>query len=43
VKYPITYYVPADDGSVIFTAQQNRTAWLNNPAFTIGISYLFSR
>lgn len=43
VKYPVTYYVPADDGSVIFTGQQNRTAWLNNPAFTIGVSYLFSR
>ncbi len=43
VKYPISYYVPADDGSVIFTAQQSRTAWLNNPAFTIGVSYLFSR
>jgi hypothetical protein len=43
VKYPISYYVPADDGSLIFTARQSRTAWLNNPAFTIGVSYLFSR
>ena len=43
VKYPISYYVPADDGTLIFTAQQNRSAWLNNPAFTIGVSYLFSR
>lgn len=43
VKYPISYYVPADDGTVIFTQRQSRTAWLNNPAFTIGVSYMFSR
>ena len=43
VKYPISYYVPADDGTVIFSARQSRSAWLNNPAFTIGVSYLFSR
>ena len=43
VKYPISYYVPANDGTLIFTGQQDRTAWLNNPAFTIGVSYLFSR
>jgi hypothetical protein len=43
VKYPVSYYVPADDGTLIFTGQQSRTAWLNNPAFTIGFSYLFSR
>lgn len=43
VKYPATYYTPADDGTTIFTAQQRRTAWLNNPAFTLGISYLFGR
>lgn len=43
VKYPISYYVPSEDGSTIFATTQSRTAWLNNPAFTIGISYLFSR
>jgi hypothetical protein len=44
VKYPISYYVPADDGTAIFpSTAQGRTAWLNNPAFTIGVSYLFSR
>lgn len=43
VKYPINYYVPANDGSLIFGSTQSRTAWLNNPAFTIGVSYLFSR
>jgi hypothetical protein len=43
VKYPVNYYVPADDGTTIFTARQSRSAWLNNPAFTFGVSYMFSR
>lgn len=43
VKYPTTYYQSADDGSAIFDVRQNRTAWLNNPGLTIGMSYLFSR
>lgn len=43
VKYPTTYYDPADDGSIIFGTKQSRTAWLNNPGLTIGVSYLFSR
>ena len=43
VKYPVTYYVPADDGTTIFTQRQSRSAWLNNPAFTFGVSYMFSR
>ena len=42
VKYPVTYYQAAPDGSTIFT-NQARTSWLNNPGFTIGLSYLFSR
>ncbi len=43
VRYPDSYYRTADDGTVIFTDAQNRSAWLNNPAITIGVSYLFSR
>ncbi len=43
VRYPATYYLAAPDGSTIFTTQQSRSAWLNNPGFTIGVSYLFSR
>ncbi|HJQ20418.1 MAG TPA: hypothetical protein VJ867_08740 [Gemmatimonadaceae bacterium] len=43
IKYPGTYYLPAADNSVIFTKKQSQTAWLNNPGFTIGFSYLFSR
>jgi hypothetical protein len=43
VKYPTTYYQFADDGTTIFGPRQSRTAWLNNPALTIGVSYLFAR
>jgi hypothetical protein len=43
VKYPAAYYQPAPDGSTIFTTAQSRSAWLNNPGISIGISYLFSR
>lgn len=42
VKYPVTYYERASDGSTIFT-DQPRSAWLNNPGISIGLSYLFSR
>jgi hypothetical protein len=43
VRYPVSYYQFAPDTSAIFTQRQSRTAWLNNPGFTIGVSYLFSR
>ena len=43
VKYPETYYQRAEDGTSVFTSGQSRTAWLNNPSISIGLSYLFSR
>lgn len=43
IRYPDSYYVGASDGSTIFSSRQKRSAWLNNPGFTIGLSYLFSR
>lgn len=43
VRYPDEYYLPAADGTSVFTREQSRSAWLNNPAFTIGLSYLFAR
>lgn len=43
IRYPDSYYIPANDGTSVFRNSQNKTAWLNNPAFTIGFSYLFSR
>lgn len=43
VRYPDTYYLNAEDGTAIFDGDQSRSAWLNNPALTIGVSYLFAR
>jgi hypothetical protein len=43
VRYPDAYYLPALDGSRLFTTDQSRSAWLNNPGLTIGLSYLFSK
>ena len=43
VRYPVSYYEPAPDKTTIFSSQQSRSAWLNNPSITIGFSYLFSR
>lgn len=43
VRYPDTYYLVAEDGTAVFDPEQSRSAWLNNPALTIGVSYLFAR
>ena len=43
IRYPVTYYTAADDGSVILTQSRSRSHWLNNPSLTFGVSYLFSR
>ena len=43
IRYPETYYRPASDDTQILSPRQKRTVWLNNPGFTIGLSYLFSR
>ena len=43
LRYPESYTVPAPDESTILSADQNRTVWLNNPALSIGFSYMFSR
>lgn len=43
VRYPETYYTPAEDNTQILAPTRKRSAWLNNPGFTIGFSYLFSR
>jgi hypothetical protein len=43
VRYPDTYFAPAPDGTTILSGQRATSSWLNNPGFTIGMSYLFSR
>ena len=43
IRYPEVYYATAQDQSSILTTRTRRSAWLNNPALTIGLSYSFSR
>ena len=43
ISYPETYYqLTATNGSPILTGEK-KSVWRNNPAITIGMSYLFSR
>ena len=43
ISYPQTYYVQTStNGSPILT-DVSKSVWRNNPAFTIGFSYLYSR
>ncbi len=39
--YPQTYYSVPTGGSPVVAATQSKSFWLNNPAFTLGLSYLF--
>ena len=41
--YPQTYYVVGKDGTTVVSPTLSKSFWRNNPALTIGISYLFSR
>ena len=43
VKYPESYFAIAPDSSRIRPLRAKPSAWLNNRAFTVGISYLFGR
>jgi len=39
--YPQTYYLEPTGGTPVVSATQAKSFWLNNPAFTLGISRLF--
>lgn len=43
IRYPEEYYATATDNTSILTGRTKRSAWLNNPALTIGLSYSFFR
>lgn len=43
IRYPESYYTRAPDGSVILAPTRKRSTWLNNPGFTVGFTYAFSR
>jgi hypothetical protein len=43
VAYPEAYYTVPTGGTAVVSSGQAKSFWTNNPAFTLGISYLFSR
>jgi len=43
LKYPTAYYVAPTGGSAAAAPKQARSFWKNNPAITLGASYLFFR
>ena len=43
IAYPEEYYTAPSGGSAVVSSGQAKSFWTNNPALTLGISYLFSR
>ncbi|HEX7019615.1 MAG TPA: hypothetical protein VF159_06395 [Gemmatimonadaceae bacterium] len=43
ISYPNSYYIAPTGGTALVGPKQAKSFWTNNPAFTLGISYLFSR
>ena len=43
IAYPEAYYTAPTGGDAVVASGQAKSFWTNNPAFTLGISYLFSR
>jgi len=39
--YPQTFYETPSGGTAVVSQTQSKSFWLNNPAFTLGLSYLF--
>jgi hypothetical protein len=41
IGYPQTYYVAPIGGTAVIPQTQAKSFWTNNPAYTLGLSYLF--
>jgi hypothetical protein len=41
IAYPETFFVAPAGGTAILSADQSKSLWVNNPAFTLGLSRLF--
>jgi hypothetical protein len=41
IGYPEVYFVAPAGGTALLSAKESKSLWLNNPAFTLGISRLF--
>ncbi len=41
ISYPQTFFTAPAGGTAVVTADKHSSYWLNNPALTLGLSYLF--
>jgi hypothetical protein len=41
LSYPETYFLTPAGGQPVVDAKQPRSFWMNNPSYTLGLSYLF--
>jgi hypothetical protein len=41
ISYPQTFFTAPTGGTAVVTSDQAKSYWLNNPALTLGLSYLF--
>jgi hypothetical protein len=41
IGYPEAFYVPPSGGPAVVPTTQSKSFWLNNPAFTLGVSRLY--
>jgi hypothetical protein len=41
IAYPEAFFVAPAGGTPILSANESRSLWVNNPAFTLGLSRLF--
>lgn len=41
ISYPQTFFTAPTGGTAVVTADKAKSYWLNNPALTLGLSYLF--
>jgi hypothetical protein len=41
IGYPETFFVAPAGGTALLSADQSKSLWVNNPAFTLGVSRLF--
>jgi hypothetical protein len=41
ISYPQTFFTAPNGGTAVVTSDAAKSYWLNNPAFTLGLSYLF--
>jgi len=41
MSYPESFYIAPIGGTAVLKSTQSKSFWTNNPAYTLGLSYLF--